>query len=130
MTGHGNNGKPGDLCQGDYSLLHDIAGPARAVGCNGQIITAIGPGGQFEQGLRTAAAGGASHGLDVETFEDAGKKSAVLARADQGDQAGSSIAWFDVAVMDFHGDRQTIVPDGINGRAGWRTDRIVRAIVP
>ena len=81
-------------------------------------VAAFRPGRQFQERLAPATAGGATHGLNLETFQNGRQQPAILARADHRGHAGSLIALFDVAEVGGHAKRQPIVPDTIDGLAG------------
>src|SRR5258708_6693197 len=82
MIGDRNDGQAGDLGGGHDAVLYDIAGTARSIWSEREIIAALRPGGQFEQGLRTAPAGGTANRLHFKAFQHTRQKSSVFARAD------------------------------------------------
>jgi hypothetical protein len=131
MIGDGNDGAAGELGEGDDAFLRDIGGTARAVGRDGEVAVAAGPGGEFAEGLGSAAAGGTADGLDAEAFEDAGEKTAVAAGTDHGGESGAAVAPADVAEVDEHGKGEAVVPDAVDGGAGrWVAGEPVGAVGP
>src|ERR1039457_1099962 len=83
MIRRGNDWQSGDLRQRHRAVLHGVARAARTVGRDGEVVTAFGPRGQFEQRLAAAPAARPAHGLDAETLENRREKRAVAAGADE-----------------------------------------------
>src|SRR5262249_40872391 len=97
-----HDGHAGELGQGDDAVLDHVTGAARAVRSDGEVVAALGPGGEFAQGLRAAPAGRTAHGFHAETLQYAGEKSSVLAGADHRRQTLGLIAACDVTEISLH----------------------------
>src|SRR5207302_3869574 len=95
-----------------------IAGSARSVGGDSEIVTALGPSGELQERLWAAAARGAAHRLDFGPLQNGRQKAAVFAGADHGRQAGGGADLLRVAVIELEAKRQPVVPDTINGGPG------------
>ena len=121
-AGVGNNRQTGDLRQGHHAFLHDVARPPRTVGCHREVVAALGPRGQLEQGLRATPAGGSPHRRHTEVLEDGGEQRAVLAGADEGGQVVLLVKVADEALVNLHAQDQAVVPecedDGFVGKLG------------
>ena len=114
----GDDWEAGDLRQRHDAFLYHVARSARSIRRDGQIIAALRPAGEFQQGLRAAPAGGAAHRMHAETLEDAGQETAVFAGAHHRGHARGLIVLLRVAVILDEAERQPVVPDAINRRAG------------
>ena len=130
MKGNRNDAATGELGEGDDAVLHDVTGAAGAVGGDGEVEVAAGESGEFAEGLRAAAAGGAADGDDTEAGKDAGEEATVAAGTDHGGEAGGATAFMDVAEVNAHGKSEAVVPDAINGGAGRRLAEVTGAVGP
>ena len=83
VAGHRDDRQSSDLGEGDDAVLDDITRTLWTIRRDGQVISPFREAGQFQQGLRAAAAAGAADLFDSEPAQDGSEEGAVLAGADQ-----------------------------------------------
>src|ERR1035437_5326411 len=132
MIRRGNDWQSGDLRQRHRAVLHDVARAARAVGRDGEVVTALRPCRQFEQRLRPAPARRTTHRLDAETFKDGREKRAVAAGTDESRETGGLMMPASEDGIHFHRKRQPVVPGAKNHLdnvlARYESVRVVDAV--
>ncbi len=120
----------GDLGEAQNAFMDGVAGAARAIWRDGEIVPFLAPGKEFEQCLMTAAAAGAADGLHAEPFQNGGEECAVFAGADESGQIWIWEFPANMRSVQVHRQGQAVVPDAIDDRTSGGALGQVAAILP